>query len=78
MIRHAVAPDVEGHHDFFERGVAGAFADPVDRALDLARAAVDGRDRVRDGQTEVVVAMGAEHHLVGVRHAPADAREEVA
>ena len=71
--RQAIAAHVQRHHDLFERGVAGALADAVDRALDLPRAALHRRQRVGDGQAEVVVAVRAEHHLVGVRHALADA-----
>ena len=32
---------LEGHDDFFERRIARAFADAVDRALDLTRAILD-------------------------------------
>ena len=71
--RQPVAAHVQRHHDLLERGVAGALADAVDRALDLAGAALDRRQRVGDGQAEVVVAVRAEDHLVGVRHALADA-----
>ena len=37
-----VGADVECCGDFFESGVAGAFADAVDGALDLARSSLDG------------------------------------
>ena len=57
------------HHDLLERGVAGALAEAVDRALDLPRPADDAAERVGDRQPEVVVAVGREDHLVGVRHA---------
>jgi hypothetical protein len=55
LVRHPVTPDVEGHHDLFERRIARALANPVDRALDLARTAPDRRDRIGDGETQVVV-----------------------
>ncbi len=50
-----VAPGADRHDDLFERGVAGALAQPVDRALDLTGAVHHARQRVRDGQAEIVV-----------------------
>ena len=64
-----VVPRAEGHHDFFERAVAGPLAEAVDRALDLAGAVLDGRQAVGHRQAEVVVAVNADHRLVDVRHA---------
>jgi hypothetical protein len=57
-----VLAGLERHHHLLERGVAGPLADAVDGALDLRGAGADGRQRVRDGQTEVVVAVRAEVH----------------
>ena len=71
-------PHAQRHHDLFERGVAGALADAVDRALDLPHAALNRRQAVGDRQPEVVVAVRAEDRLVGVRDALADVREELA
>ncbi|EEF93541.1 hypothetical protein CATMIT_01827, partial [Catenibacterium mitsuokai DSM 15897] len=56
------------HHQFFQRAVAGALADAVDGALDLARAAFDRGQAVGHGQAQVVVAVGAEHRFFGVAH----------
>ncbi len=53
-----VAAGFEGHDDFFEGGVAGAFADAVDGAFDLTGAALDGGEGIGDGEAEVVVARG--------------------
>ena len=69
VVRQAVGPDAQRHHDLFERRVAGALADAVDRALDLAHAALDRRQAVGDGEAEIVVAVRAEDGAVGVRHA---------
>ena len=44
----------------FERSISGAFADAVDRALDLARACANRRERIRDRKAQVVVAMRAQ------------------
>ena len=52
-----VAAGVQQHHDLLERGVAGALADAVDRALDLARAGQHAGERVGDREPEVVVAV---------------------
>jgi hypothetical protein len=37
---------LQRHHDFFQRRIAGAFADAVDRALHLARAGADRGEAV--------------------------------
>src|SRR5205823_5697674 len=44
--------------------VAGAFAQAVDGAFDLARAFLQCGQRVRYGETEIVVAMDAQHDVV--------------
>ncbi len=49
------------HHDFFERGVAGALADAVDGAFDLPRAAAHAGQRIRHRHAEIVMAMHREH-----------------
>ena len=63
-----VAARLDGHHDLFQRGVAGALADAVDGAFDLPRAGADAGQRVGHGQAQVVVAVHGEDRLVGVRH----------
>ena len=55
-----VSADAQRHHDLFERGVARALADAVDRALDLRRTRADAGERVRDREAEVVVAVDGE------------------
>ena len=52
-----IAADGEGHDDLFKGGVAGALADAVHAALDLARASPDRGEAVGHGQTEIVVAV---------------------
>ena len=54
---------LEQHHDLLERRVAGALADAVDRALDLARAGLHAGERVGDRQPEVVVAVDGQHDV---------------
>ena len=53
-----VAAGAKPHHDLLHRGVAGALADAADRAFHLPRACADARERVCDGEPEVVVAVG--------------------
>ena len=59
---------VQQHHDLLERGVAGALADPVDRALDLARAGQQPGERVGDRQPQVVVAVDRQHDVAQAGH----------
>ena len=74
-----VVARLQRHDDLFHRGVAGALAEAVHRAFDLPRAGADRRQRVGDGEAEIVMAMGRDHRLVDVRHAleqHADQRRE--
>ena len=67
-----VLAGVQRHHDFLERGVAGPFADPVDRALNLTRAVLNGDQRIGHRQPQVVVAVDGQYGLADVRHVRAD------
>ena len=80
-----VGAHFQRHHDLFERRVAGALADAVDGALDLARARLHRGQRIGDRQPEIVMAMrrqdgasrrcaadGREHALDVVRQRVAD------
>ena len=59
-VRQHVVAHLHRHHDLFERGVAGALADTVDGALDLADAGAHAGERVRHRHAEIVVAMRRE------------------
>ena len=72
-----VAARSQGHHDFFQRTVAGSFANSVDRAFDLTRAVFDGSQAVRHGQPQIVVAMDADHGPVDVGHAVDQCRDRL-
>ena len=50
-----LAVHLDGHHDLLERGVAGALAQAVDGALDLAGAVLDALQGQRGGHAQVVV-----------------------
>ncbi len=52
--------DGEDGGELFEGGVAGALADAVDGALDLADSGLDGGEGVGYGEAEVVVAVRGE------------------
>ena len=67
---------VQQHHDLLERRVARALADAVDRALDLARAGLQAREGVGDGEPEVVVAVDGQHDVAQARHQLVEAAEE--
>ena len=74
-----VAAGLHRHHHLFQRAVAGALTQAVDRALDLARAAdLDARKRVRHRHAQVVVAVDAPDGLVRVGHALAQRLDELA
>jgi len=64
------------HHHLLECGIAGALAKAVDRAFDLAGAAVQSSQRVGDRQPEIVMAMGREDDLVGAGDAIAQHRDQ--
>ena len=57
-----VAAGAQRHDDLFEGAVAGALADAVDAALDLARADLDGGEAVGHGHAQVVVTVDGEAH----------------
>ena len=75
--RQHIVPHAHRHHELFERGVAGPFADTVDGAFDLPRAAVHAGQRIRHRHAEVVVAVHGEARLVGVRHGLAQCGDEL-
>ena len=68
---------LQRHHDFFERAIAGAFADAVDGALDLARARDHRGEAVGHRHAEIVVAMHREAHLVDAAHVLAQVAEQL-
>src|SRR5207302_2434521 len=65
------------HHDFLERAVAGALADSVDRALDLARARHHGREAVGHRHAEIIVAVDREPHFVDAANVLAQVAEQL-
>ena len=70
-----VAARAQQHHDLLERAVAGALADPVDGALDLARAGQHAGVGVRDREPEVVVAVDRQPHVAQAGDEPVELLE---
>jgi hypothetical protein len=62
-----VLPGMHRHDDFFQRGIAGALAEAIDGAFDLACPRHHGGEAVGHGQAQVVMAMHRPDHLVGIR-----------
>ena len=77
VIRHDVIAHLEGHNDLFQCRIASPFAQSVDGALDLPRAAFDGRERVGRRHAQVVVAMGGKDHVVRAGHRFDQAADQV-
>ncbi len=71
-----IAAGAKGHHDLFQRTVAGALADAVDGAFDLAGAVQDGRQTVGDRHAQIVVAMSAQHRLIDAADVLLHVRED--
>ena len=71
-----IAADFQRHHNFFQRSIARTLAQTVDRALNLTRTICDASQRVRDSQTEVIMAVRGPDHFIGVRHSFDDTTEQ--
>ncbi len=70
---------LDRHDDLFERAVARALAQPVDRAFDLARAAdLHTSQRIGHSHAQVVMAMHRPDCLVAVRNTLAQILDEIA
>ena len=72
-----VAPGEDGHHDLFERRIARAFAQTVDRALRLTGSALQGGQGIGDGHPQVVVTVHADDRVIDVPHVGDDIRDEL-
>jgi hypothetical protein len=77
LVGHHVAARLDGHHDLFQRGVAGPLADAVDGAFDLPAAGADARQRVGHRHAEIVVAVDGEDRLLRARHLLHDVAEHL-
>ena len=73
-----IAARAQRHDDFFQRAVARPLAQSVDRAFDLARPGLDGRQAVGHRHAQVVVAMDADDRPVDVRHAVSQRADDFA
>src|SRR5258708_8979304 len=70
VVRIAIGTDPHCHHNLFERSVAGAFADSVDRALHLPRTGSDCGQRITNSQAENIVAVIASRAIPTSRPPP--------
>ena len=68
----------ERHHHFLQRAVAGALADAVDRALDLAGARHHRGEAVGHRHAQVVVAMHRQPHRLDAAHVLPQVAEQFA
>ena len=64
--RHGVTADFERHNDLLKRRISRPLADSVNRAFNLARTTGNTGQRIRNRQTQIIVAMGRDHSLVDV------------
>ena len=73
-----VLASVQTHDDLFNGGVAGALAYAVDAALNLAGAELDGGQAVGHGQSQVVVAVHAQRHVLDAGYVGTDIFQQLA
>src|SRR5262249_48385483 len=69
--------NTQGHYDLFERGVARAFPDSIDRALYLPRSRLDCGQRVCHREPQIVVAMNRDGNLLDSVDASADGSDQL-
>src|SRR5204862_5501270 len=72
FVRILVGAHTARHHNLFERRVSCALADSVDRAFHLPCASGDCSEGVRDGETQVVMAMRRDDGLLNAAHSLPD------
>src|SRR5262249_47609131 len=67
-----VRSDLHDHHELFQRSVASAFSNAIDRTFDLSRSGANRGNRIRNSQSQIVVAMNADNGTVDILNASAD------
>ena len=68
VIGHDITADLQCHDDFFQRCVACAFAQTVDRTLNLTRAPCNRGQGIGSGHAKVVVTVGCKDHAICTGH----------
>ena len=63
MEAEEVLPGLDGHDDLLHRAIPGPLADPVDRALHLARPVLHGGQGIGGGEPQIVVAVDRNDRL---------------
>src|SRR5215813_10858415 len=66
--RQAICAYVQRHHDLFERRVARALADAVDRTFDLSGPGFNRGETICDCEPEIVVAVNTDDHVVSISY----------
>src|SRR5687767_993583 len=72
--KHILA-GLDRHDGFFERAIAGTFADAVDGALDLPGPGAYRSEAVCDRHPQVVVAVNRKHSTIDVAHVAYEVRK---
>jgi hypothetical protein len=73
-----VLPGLDGHHHLFHRAVPRPLADPVDRALHLARPVHERGQGVCRSETQIIVAVDRDDRLPDVLHLRKQGGDQVA
>ena len=74
---HDVFAHFDRHDHFFQRAVAGAFADTVHRPFYLARTGVDHGEGVTDSDAQIIMGVDGNNCFVDIRHAIIQAADDV-
>ncbi len=74
---HDVFAHFDRHDHFFQRAVAGAFADTVHRTFYLARTGVDRGEGVTDSDAQIIMGVDGNNCFVDIRHAIIQAADDV-
>ena len=67
---------MQRHHQLLEGGIAGPFADAIDRAFELTCTVLNGLEEIGHGQAEIVVAVHRDHGIADVGHVLIDASDQ--
>ena len=65
--RDRIRPRAQRHHHFFDRGIARAFANAIDGGFNLPHPGTNGRKRIRNRQTQIIMIMRGQDHLIRTR-----------
>ena len=72
-----IGTGLDRHDDLLERRVAGTLADTIECPFDLSGTGLHGRERIRHGHAEIVMAMDTDHRLGDVSDMVAQVGDQV-